>query len=118
MRAVLRYLKSFVIIYAFLLVGNAAVELVQLPISGSIIGMILLTVCLQYGFLTPDSVEPAGGTLLRYMALFFVPPGVGLVLYFDLLRDEWMAIVLASLVSTVAVLVTVAYTQQRLEADG
>jgi holin-like protein len=52
------------------------------------------------------------------MALLFVPPGVGLMLQYDLLRREWLPIVVASAASTLAVLLLVGRLQQRLETRG
>ncbi len=112
------YLKSFAIIYAFLLIGNGVVNLARLPIPGSIVGMVLLTFSLHRGYISLQATEPSAGFLVRNMAFFFIPPGVGLMAYFDLLGDEWPAILLASVISTLAVLVTVALLQQRMEEHG
>lgn len=118
MKAAFGYLRSFAIIYAFLLVGNAVVSLAQLPMPGSIVGMVLLAFCLHRGLISLQVAEPSAGFLTGNMALFFVPPGVGLIVYFDLLKEEWLAILLASVIGTFAVLVTVALLQQRLGEDG
>jgi holin-like protein len=118
MKASFAYLKSFAIIYAFLLAGSAVVELAHLPIPGSIVGMVLLTIALYRGYVSLQAVEPSAGVLVKHMAFFFVPPGVGLILYFDLLKDEWLAITLAGVIGTFAVLATVALLQQRMETDG
>jgi holin-like protein len=60
-------------------------------------------------------VKPAADILVNNMAFLFVPPGVGLILYFDLLEKEFMAILLSFLLSTFLVLAVVGYAQQRLE---
>jgi holin-like protein len=40
----------------------------------------------------PQELETAGGFLLRYLALLFVPAGVGIVTNLDLLTKSWAPI--------------------------
>ena len=44
-----------------------------------------------------------------------MPPGVALMLYFDLIKAELLPIVVATVVSTVLVLVVTGWTHQRLK---
>lgn len=113
-----RYAASALVLLGFLLAGEAVASLARLPLPGSVAGMLLLAATLHFRLLPPAWVEPAARLLLRHMALLFVPPGVGLMLQYDLLRREWVPIVLASAASTVAVLLAVGRLQQRLESDG
>jgi holin-like protein len=80
--------------------------------------MVLLTASIRLRLLPAALPRPAASALLRRMSLFFVPPGVGLILYFDLIRGEWPAIVGGSVVGAVAVLGVVGRLQQRLERHG
>ena len=112
------YLKSFAVIYGLLLVGQLGVKLLGLPVPGSVVGMVLLAAGLARGLLPVRAVQASAGLLVRHMALLFVPPGVGLIVYRDLLRAEWPAVVLAGVASTVAVLLVVGLLQQRMRRDG
>jgi holin-like protein len=60
-------------------------------------------------------VKPTADTLVRNMAFFFVPAGVGLLVQGEILRREWLPIVIASVVSALAVLVVVGRLAQRME---
>jgi|GEM_PF-120603 len=113
-----RYAVSLGVLLACLLAGSALASYGRLPLPGSVLGMLLLAATLHLRWLPVAAVEPAADLLLRHMALLFVPAGVGLMLQFDLLRREWLPIVLASAASTLAVLVTVGWLQQRLEPDA
>src|SRR5690606_25301294 len=95
--------------------GDFVARVLALPIPGSIIGMLLLTVALQFKLIPLAIVESIGALILKHMALFFVPLGVGLIRYADVLRQEWLPITVAVIASTLAVLIVVGYTQQRLE---
>jgi holin-like protein len=108
-------LPSLLILLAFNLVGEALVRIIGVPVPGNVVGMVLLAVALRRGWIAFDTVRPASDVLLRNLALFFVPPGVGLMLFFDLLADEWVAIVVANVVGLMAVLVVVGLVQERLE---
>lgn len=117
MRTLLTYLLGFAILLTFLAAGVLIEEVSTVPIPGSVIGMVLLVIALRVGIVQVRWVRPLAELLLRHMALFFVPPGVGLMLYFDLVAAEWLPILLASVVSTLVVLATVGLLQQKLEAD-
>ncbi len=64
-----------------------------LPVPGTVIGMILLFagLCLAGREGTPVSLPAADG-LLSYLALFFVPPGVGAALRVASLAQSWPAV--------------------------
>ncbi len=113
-----RYAVSLLVLLAFLLAGNALASLARLPLPGSVTGMLLLAAALHLRWVPEAWTEPAAGLLLRNMGLLFVPPGVGLMLQYDLLRREWLPIVLGSAASTVAVVLVVGWLQQRLQPDA
>ena len=108
-------IKGIAILFIFLTVGEAISLISQLPIPGNVIGMLLLTMALHFKLVRLEDIRSVAEGLLKYLALFFVPPGVGLIVYFDLIKQEWLAIVLANVVSTVAVLLAVEILQQKLE---
>lgn len=74
--------------------------------------MMLMFVALKTGIFSADSVRPVAKFLLRTMALFFVPFGVGIVNSFDLIADNALAITTATVVSTFAVIVSAGWTMQ------
>ncbi|HEX8273466.1 MAG TPA: CidA/LrgA family protein [Longimicrobiaceae bacterium] len=113
-----RYAASLLVLLGFLLAGSALASLARLPLPGSVTGMLLLAAALHFRWIPEASTEPAAGLLLRHMGLLFVPPGVGLMLQYELLRREWLPIVLGSAASTVAVLLVVGWLQQRLQPDA
>ena len=76
--------------------------------------MVLLTVSLQQGWVELEWVQTVSQGLLHFLGLLFVPPGVGLMLYGDLLQQEWHIIALANLASTLAVLISVGALHQLL----
>jgi len=108
-------LKGLTIIFVCLWLGEGLSLYLDLPIPGNVIGMVLLTTALQLGLVKLETVQSVADGLLQHIALFFVPPGVGLMMYFDIIRQEWIVIIIANIVSTFAVLIVVGLLQQSLE---
>ncbi|MCM1151888.1 MAG: CidA/LrgA family protein [Alistipes sp.] len=86
------------------LAGNLLSRLCGGFVSGNIVGMVLLFAALSLRWVKPETVRPAARFLLGSMALFFVPYGVGLIDSYRVILDNLWTIVIAAIVSTVAVL--------------
>ena len=102
------------IILACWVVGSAVSLLIDGYISGNIIGMVLLFALLCSGVVKGETVRPAAKFLLGTMALFFVPFGVGLIVSYQVIMDNVMAIVVATVVSTFGVIIAVGWVFQLL----
>lgn len=87
----------------------------SLPIPGSVIGMVILTLALRFSLVKADKLKVGSDVLLKNMSLLFVPPGVGLILYLDLIWSELIPIFVSYLLSTCIVLWTSAFIVERLE---
>jgi len=74
--------------------------------------MLLLTLSLKLGLVKLEWVKGISDFLLGNLSLFFVPPGVALMLYFGLIQEELLPIVAATLISTIAVLAATGWTYQ------
>lgn len=97
--------KQFGVIFGCLVLGELIAMIPGASIPGSIWGMLLLTFFLDRKWVRPESISPICKLLIKNMALFFVPPGVALMLYFDIIAREWMPITVATLGSIFLVLV-------------
>jgi holin-like protein len=109
--------RGFLILLGCWGAGELVSRSLSLPVPGSVLGMLLLAAGLRTRLLRLAWVQGAAELMIRYMALFFVPPGVAVILYLELMREEWLALVAGSVASTLAVLLTVGVLQQRLELD-
>lgn len=107
-----RALSGLAILLAFQFAGEAVARLLPWPIPGNVVGMALLLAGLSIGAIQLAWVEAAAQVLLSRMALFFVPAGVGIMAYRDLLGREWLPISAAVIASTVAVLAVTATTER------
>ena len=98
-------IKPCSIIFGCLAIGEAIVWALNLSLPGSIIGMLLLTALLQMKIVKLQWVKPMSDFLVANLGFFFIPPGVALMLYFDIIEAEFWPIVISVLASTILVLV-------------
>jgi len=104
--------------FLFLILGEVVVQVFHIPISGNIIGMFLIFFALRWGLIKLDTVKPASDKLLKYLVLFFIPYGVGLMAYFDLIAAYWFYISVAVVISTLITLYLTAIILQKFGKNG
>ncbi|MCI5814904.1 MAG: CidA/LrgA family protein [Prevotella sp.] len=100
------------ILFGCLALGELVVMVTGLKLPASIIGMLLLTLLLQLRIVKLEWVRGLTDFLIANLGFFFVPPGVALMLYFDLIRAEIVPIVAATVLSTILVLLVTGHTHQ------
>lgn len=100
------------VIFAFLAIGELLVYLTGIPVPSSIIGMILLTCSLKAGIVKEQWIARLADFLVKNIGFFFVPAGVGLIQCTGMLREQWVPIVVATLVSTILIIGVTGWTHQ------
>ncbi len=108
-------LQGMVLLLLFQFIGEGLSTLLQLPIPGNVIGMALLLIALSRGWVKLDWLQEAADLLLSYMAMFFVPAGVGVMLYFELIGREWLPIVTGTVISTFVVMAVTGWVENKLD---
>jgi holin-like protein len=103
----------FILLFYFL--GEMLSLLVRGFIPGSVLGMILLFVCLFFRIIKPDNVKDVSIVITKNMAVFFIPAGVGLMVYAELFSKSLFTILIAIAISTVLTIATVALIQDNFE---
>ncbi len=112
-----QYLRSFILIYLCLYAGLAIASLLPITIPGSIIGMLILFVLLSLQILPAKWVKPSCHLLIRYMALLFVPIGVGVMQYYEVLKAQFGPVVVSCFISTLVVLVIVSWSSHLVHGE-
>lgn len=79
--------------------GELLARLLQLPLPGPVVGMLLLLVALRWPLVrTPVGV--VADALLAHLSLLFVPVGVGVMTHLGLLSQYGLRMLVAIVVST------------------
>ncbi|WP_435945635.1 CidA/LrgA family protein [Dryocola sp. BD586] len=112
-----QYLRSFILIYLCLYAGIAIASLLPITIPGSIIGMLILFVLLSLQILPAKWVKPSCHLLIRYMALLFVPIGVGVMQYYEVLKAQFGPVVVSCFISTLVVLIIVSWSSHLVHGE-
>jgi len=112
-----QYLRAFALIYACLYAGIAISALLPITIPGSIIGMLIMFFLLALQILPAKWVNPGCYVLIRYMALLFVPIGVGVMQYYDVLRAQFGPVVVSCAISTLVVFLVVSWSSHLVHGE-
>ncbi len=104
-------------ILVYWLCGEVVAKLTGNVVPGNVIGMMLLFCALQMGVVKAESVREVSEFLTKNMAIMFLPPGVGLIVAYPVLKEHWLTITLAMVLSTMAVLVVVGKLQDKFGKD-
>lgn len=99
-------LNQLAIILGIWAVGEYISSFIQsvVIIPGSIIGMILLFLLLQFKAIKIDSIKEISDLFLDNMAMFFIPAGVSLINSLDLIADNIFVILISIILSTAIVM--------------
>ncbi|MGL4332410.1 MAG: CidA/LrgA family protein [Bacteroidales bacterium] len=105
-------IRGIFLITLFLFLGEAANYFTNGILPGSIFGMFFLFLALLFKIIDPHWIKDTAEALTRNMALFFVPSAVGLMVSFETIKANWLAILLSIILSTVIVITIVAKLQE------
>jgi holin-like protein len=110
-----RMLRPFLALLGCQVTGEVVRQVSGIPLSGPIIGLILLLAALMVRGGASDEFCRSGQAMLGYLSLFFVPPGVGIMQHLALLRAYWLPMLLALIVSTALAMVSGALVMKSVE---
>ena len=92
----MKYLFQFLIILAFAFLGELLHFFLPLPIPASIYGIVLLFLALEFKIVKISDIA--------VMPIMFLPPAVGVIDSWDMVKVSWLPYVAVTLISTIAVM--------------
>ena len=104
----MNFLNGITLLLFFQLVGEFASRYLKLPVPGPVLGMLLLFLVMSLRGHVPTSLDTASSALLSHLSLLFVPAGVGMMVHFNRIADEWIPITVTLLLSTIITMLTTA----------
>ena len=75
--------------------------LLPFPFPGSVIAMIILFILLAAGVIKVGHIRQKAEFMLKNMPFFFIPAGVGIMEYFDVLKSCIVPFIVICVVSTI-----------------
>lgn len=105
-------IRQLAILFGCLALGELVIYLTHIPLPSSILGMLLLTLFLKLKLIRLEWVRSISDFLVTNIGFFFVPPGVAIMLYFDIIKAQFWPILVASVASTVLVLAVTGWVHQ------
>lgn len=106
----MKIIKQFGIIFTICWLGTVVEHLLPFAFPASVIAMLLLLVCLLTGILKVEHIKEKSDFLLANMAFFFIPAGVNVINYLDILKTSWLPLLVICLVTTVITFAAAAYS--------
>ncbi len=73
-------------------------------IPGSIIGMVILFLLLLTNIVRLEHIKETSDFLLNNIAFFFIPSGIALLKYMDILKANWLSLSIIIILSTIIVM--------------
>ena len=96
----MKYLKQFLLIMLFSFLGELCRYLIPYPIPGSIYGMVLMFGALSLKIVKIENIREGGYFLTSCLPILFVAPVVNLMDGWQQIRDNWLAVSLIVVLST------------------
>ncbi len=103
-------LQALTLILLCQLIGEVTVLATGLPVPGPVLGMLLLLLWLFARGGVSEEVGRTADTLLANLSLLFVPAGVGVLVHWERVRGQWVAIAAALILGTLIALAVTALT--------
>jgi holin-like protein len=117
-------IRGLTILCAYQVLGELLTVMLHLPVPGAVVGMALLLVTLVAVRSEPekgavnaavfDDLQKASQGLLKHLSLLFIPAGVGLVAYADILQRELWAVLGVIVFSTLLTLACTALVMKMM----
>ena len=108
---------TFTLLLLFQLVGELLVRILGWPFPGPVVGMALLFFVLLVRGTVSHELRAGTNGLLQHLSLLFIPAGVGIMLHWQRIVDEWLPIVVAVILSTFIGLIVTVLTVQFMAGD-
>ena len=98
------------IVFSVCLLGQIVSSLLPIAVPGSIISMVILFLLLLFKLLKVDHIRQKADFLLKNMAFFFVPAGVGIVADYQSISPYIARLLAVIVISTVLTFAAAAFT--------
>ena len=101
-------LSGFFVLLFFYFLGECISLFANVPIPGSVIGMLLLLTSLIISKRPPNHLLKISSLLLKNLSLLFIPVCTGMMFFLNMLHGQWWLLMIAIVASSsLAIIVSV-----------
>ena len=111
-------LNGLMLLFAALFLGDSLQHLWFQSIPGPVLGMVFMLAFLVLKGRPPPGLDKVAQWFIRYLSLFFIPAAVGIWFLDSDVRQQWPAILVATIPATVLTQILVAFLFKALLAQS
>ncbi|SFM40606.1 CidA/LrgA family protein [Marinobacter pelagius] len=111
-------LRGFLVLVLFFILGESMRMLLALPVSGGVLGMVVITFTLMVKGSVSDDLASASQGLISVLVLLIMPGVVGVFFTADQFSGQWLAVAAALLVGTFLSVLTTLLLMKLVTARG
>lgn len=102
------------VLYLITLLGSWIQETLNIPIAGSIIGLVILFLLLQFKIIKEDWIKDGANLLLGTMIFFFIPSIVGAMDLMEQMNSQFIFLIVLVIASTCIVALCSGYVAEKM----
>ncbi|PNZ40322.1 CidA/LrgA family protein [Mammaliicoccus vitulinus] len=102
------------VLYLITLLGSWIQETLNIPIAGSIIGLVILFLLLQFKIIKEDWIKDGANLLLGTMIFFFIPSIVGAMDLMEQMNSQFIFLIVLVVASTCNVALCSGYVAEKM----
>ena len=107
-------LQGFALLLFLQWISTEIIAFLGIPFPPPLLGLLILTALLCTGVIKENYIEDICTALIDKMALLFLPAGVSMILYLDVIKAELLPISLTVILSSVIILCSTALVLEML----
>lgn len=110
----IKIILQICMIYFITVLGSWIQETLNIPIAGSIIGLVILFLLLQFKIIKEEWIKDGANLLLSTMIFFFIPSIVGAMNLVDQINAQFIFLIVLVIASTCTVALSSGYIAEKM----
>ncbi|QYG32290.1 CidA/LrgA family protein [Mammaliicoccus sciuri] len=110
----IKIILQICMIYFITVLGSWIQDTLNIPITGSIIGLVILFLLLQFKIIKEEWIKDGANLLLSTMVFFFIPSIVGAMNLVDQINAQFIFLIVLVIASTCIVALSSGYIAEKM----
>lgn len=110
----IKIILQICMIYFITVLGSWIQDTLNIPIAGSIIGLVILFLLLQFKIIKEEWIKDGANLLLSTMIFFFIPSIVGTMNLVDQINAQFIFLIVLVIASTCIVALSSGYIAEKM----